>query len=107
MHGMKALKIILVTLLIVLTVLIVVGVFLPSNIHVERSTVIEAPQATVFTLVNGFALFNRWSPWFEMDPEARYTYEGPAFGPGARMSWISDNTLSLIHIYETTRLSRK
>ena len=88
---MKTLKIILVILLILFTVLIVVGVFLPPSIHVERSTVIEVPQATVFTLVNGFSLFNRWSPWYDMDPEARYTYEGPAFGPGAKMSWVSDN----------------
>ncbi len=88
---MKILKITLITLLILVALAVVVGVLLPSSIHVERTTTIDAPPATVFALVNGFALFNRWSPWFEMDPEARYTYEGPAFGPGAKMSWVSDN----------------
>ncbi len=88
---MKVLKITLVTLLILVVLAVVVGVFLPSKVHIERSTVINAPPATVFALVNGFALFNRWSPWFEMDPEARYSYEGPAFGPGAKISWVSDN----------------
>ncbi len=88
---MKVLKITLVTLLILVVLAVVVGVFLPSEVHIERSTVIDAPPATVFALVNGYALFNRWSPWFEMDPEARYSYEGPAFGPGAKISWVSDD----------------
>lgn len=88
---MKALKIAVITLLLLVIVAVVVGVFLPSELHVERTTTIESPPATVFALVNGFALYNRWSPWFKMDPEARYTFEGPAFGPGAKMSWTSDN----------------
>jgi len=88
---MKVLRIVLVILIFLVVLAVVVGVFLPSTVHVERSTVIDAPPATVFALVNGFALFNSWSPWFEMDPEARYSYEGPAFGPGAKMSWVSDD----------------
>ncbi|MEN8164575.1 MAG: SRPBCC family protein, partial [Acidobacteriota bacterium] len=88
---MKVLKTTLVIMLILVILAVIVGVLLPSSAHVERSTTIDAPPATVFALVNGFALFNRWSPWFEMDPEARYSYEGPAFGPGAKISWVSDN----------------
>ena len=88
---MKAFKITIIALLALVVLAVVAGVLLPSTVHVERSTVIEAPPSTVFALVNGFSQFNRWSPWFEMDPEARFTYEGPAFGPGAKMSWVSDN----------------
>lgn len=88
---MKALKIAVVSISVLVALGVVVGVFLPSEVHVERTTTIDSPPATVFALVNGFALYNRWSPWFEMDPEARYTFEGPAFGPGAKMSWVSDN----------------
>lgn len=88
---MKVLKIAVISLCILVVLAVVVGVFLPSKVHVERATTIDSPPATVFALVNGFALYNRWSPWFKMDPEARYTFEGPAFGPGAKMSWVSDN----------------
>ena len=88
---MKIFKTALVMLMILVVLAIVVGALLPSKVHVERSTVIKAPAATVFALVNGFALFNSWSPWFEKDPEARYSYEGPAFGPGAKISWVSDD----------------
>jgi effector-binding domain-containing protein len=63
---------------------------LPRNVHVERSTVIAAPRATVFTIVNSFTHFNKWSPWAALDPTAEYTLEGPVAGVGARMIWIGD-----------------
>jgi effector-binding domain-containing protein len=68
-------------------VLVVVGWLLPRTAHVERSIVIDAPQATVFTVLNGFRQFNRWSPWADIDPNATTTFEGPEAGVGAKMSW--------------------
>ncbi len=80
-----------VVILALVALLVVVGLFLPNTAHVERTTVISAPQSTVFALVNGYARFNEWSPWAEIDPETRYTHEGPAQGVGARQSWESDD----------------
>ncbi len=88
---MKILKKLFIAVLALVAVLAIVGLVLPSTAHVERSTVISAPQSTLFALVNGYARFNEWSPWAEMDPETRYTHEGPAQGVGARQSWQSDH----------------
>jgi len=88
---MSVLKRILLGLTALAAVLVLVGLFLPASAHVERSTTIDAPPATVFALVNGFRSFNRWSPWAERDPEAEYLYEGPDSGVGAKMSWTSLN----------------
>jgi effector-binding domain-containing protein len=63
---------------------------LPRHVRAERSTVIAAPKATVFTVLNSFTHFNKWSPWFELDPEAKYTYEGPGAGVGAKLSWAGN-----------------
>ena len=68
-----------------------IALFLPNTVHVERSTVIAAPAATVFTLVNGFVRFNQWSPWADLDPATAYTYDGPTAGVGAKMTWASDD----------------
>lgn len=76
---------------IVLVALAVIAFFLPREVEVARSTWIDAPPATVFELVNGFRRYNDFSPWFELDPQARYTYEGPAAGVGAKMSWASED----------------
>jgi effector-binding domain-containing protein len=63
---------------------------LPRNVRVERSATITAPRATVFTLLDSFRQFNKWSPWFELDPGAKYTYEGPGAGVGAKILWAGD-----------------
>ena len=72
---------------------LIAGYFLlPSTMHLERETVIEAPPHVVFALVNSYARFNEWSPWAKIDPEGtQYEYSGPAQGVGAKMSWTSDH----------------
>jgi effector-binding domain-containing protein/uncharacterized protein YndB with AHSA1/START domain len=87
---MRLLKKLGVVIVIAALALVGVAYLLPRQVHVERSIVIAAPQATVFALVNGFRLFNRWSPWAPLDPEAKYTYEGPDTGVGAKMAWSGD-----------------
>jgi effector-binding domain-containing protein/uncharacterized protein YndB with AHSA1/START domain len=84
---MNALKKIVLTFILSCLLFAVIGLFLPKTAHVERSIVIDAPQATVFTVLNGFRQFNRWSPWADIDPNATTSYEGPAAGVGAKMSW--------------------
>jgi effector-binding domain-containing protein len=74
----------------VIGLLAVIGLLLPRYVHVERAITIKAPQATVFTVLNGFTHFNKWSPWFQLDPDAKYTFEGPRSGVGARLSWVGD-----------------
>jgi len=88
---MKFIKKFLLFLVLLAAVLAVVGFFLPSTAHVERDITIGAPPCTVFATVNTFQTFNEWSPWYELDPETTYSFSGPPIGPGARMSWTSDN----------------
>ncbi len=89
---MRVLKNLLLAILAVVVVTAAVGALLPRTVHIERSTDIAAPPVLVFTLVDGYARFNEWSPWADIDPEGtEYTYSGPATGVGARMTWTSDN----------------
>ena len=88
---MSILKKMLLGLVVLAILLVLIGFLLPASAHVERSTLIEAPPATLFALVNGFRSFNEWSPWAERDPETEYLFEGPDSGVGAKMSWASQN----------------
>ena len=88
---MSMLKKVLLGLLAFVVALVLIGFFLPASVHVERSITIEAPQTTIFALLNGFRTFNRWSSWAARDPQTEYLFEGPDSGVGARMSWVSDN----------------
>lgn len=92
MHTLtKTLTVVLLGLLALTAILGVVGLFLPKTAAVERSIIVNAPQATVFALGNSFSRTHEWSPWREIDPDAQWRVDGPAMGVGATMSWISNN----------------
>jgi hypothetical protein len=87
---MRFLKYLAGSIVALAALLIVVGVFLPTTAHVERSVRTTASPAAVFAIVNGFQRFNEWSPWAGLDPKTNYSYSGPSTGIGARMEWSSD-----------------
>jgi effector-binding domain-containing protein len=89
---MKIIKTFLIGLVALIVLLIVIALFLPSAAHVERTASISAPPTVVFDIVNSLKRFNEWSPWYELDPSARFTYSGPEKGLGARVQWSSDST---------------
>jgi len=84
---MKVLKRILIALVVIVVILVVIGFLLPKTRHVERSVVIDAPPCVVFAQVNGFRDFNDWSPFMAVVPDAEYSFEGPDFGVGSKISW--------------------
>lgn len=89
------LKKILLGLLAVVALLAVVGLLLPRTVHVERSARIAKPPAVVFPLVNSMARFNEWSPWKELDPNARMTVSGPAEGVGSSLHWEGNSQIGV------------
>ena len=88
---MNALKKIVLGVALAGGLFVVVGLLLPRTVQVERSIVIDAPRATVFTVLNGFRQFSKWSPWADIDPNATTTIEGPAVGVGAKLSWSGND----------------
>lgn len=88
---MKILKIIVGTIVVLAALLVGVGLMLPAKVHVQRALVLDATAPRVFALIDNFHGFNQWSPWAALDPTTQYEYSGPASGPGASMTWRSDN----------------
>lgn len=88
---MKFLKFLLLGLIGLFVLLAIIGQFLPSSARVERSIVIERSPDLIFPVVNSFERFNEWSPWHGIDPNAKYSYSGPASGVGANMKWSGND----------------
>lgn len=75
-----------------LAVLLYLGSFLlPSHVTVERSAVFKAPAPVVFEQVNKLQNWEKWSPWHQIDPAMKLTYEGPDAGVGAKYNWFSEH----------------
>ncbi len=87
----KALKIVGIVIVGLVALIAIVAAFLSPKSHVERSIVINAQPAAIFQEINSFKNFKKWSPWAEIDPNAKYSFEGPETGVGAKMSWTSEN----------------
>ncbi len=82
------------SIVIIIVIFSVVGLFLPRNIHIERSITIERPDSMIFAMLNGYASFDSWSPWIERDPSVNYLISGPTNGVGARLTWSGDPRLT-------------
>src|SRR5687768_3897133 len=88
---MKVLKIVGIVILAIIAIAVVSVAVMSPRSHMERSTIIQAQPAAVYEELISFQNFNTWSPWATIDPEAKYTFEGPPSGAGAKMRWESDN----------------
>jgi ribosome-associated toxin RatA of RatAB toxin-antitoxin module len=87
---MKALKIIGIVILVLVAIFFIVGLLLPSEVHVEREKMFAAQPQTVFNQVNTIQEWENWSAWHEMADDMEITYNGPAAGEGAGYSWTSE-----------------
>jgi len=71
--------------------ILVIGFFLPSTTEVSRQTLINKEIQSVFSMVNNYREFNKWSPWAKRDEKTIYEFTGAESGVGAKMSWKSQH----------------
>ena len=66
----------------------------PNSFRLERSTVINAPAATVHPLISDFHRWTAWSPFEKMDAEGalKRSYSGADSGLGAKYGWEGPKT---------------
>lgn len=89
---MKILKLIGASILILGLLVIIIGLFLPSKVHLERSIMVNNTPDVPYDLINDLTKFNDWSPWYEIDTNATYTNSELKTGAGACIIWNSNNT---------------
>lgn len=81
----------IVALIIVALVGVVVGVAMPGSGHVERSLVVGKDIRQVYDVLDNFRRFPDYGVLRSYDPKIQYTFSGKAYGPGAELSWASEN----------------
>ena len=96
-------------LVVVVIVLVGAAYFLPRDVHVTRSIVIDRSAAAVFPFLNSLRRFNEWSPWSAIDPNVKINFSGPESGVGAQMAWagnskVGSGTQTITKSVENTRV---
>lgn len=81
---------------VVLLVVLIVGfvavvAMQPSDVHISRSLTMAAPPDKVFEQVNNLHRSPDWSPFIKLDPNIKYSYEGPESGEGAVYKWSGND----------------
>ena len=87
---MRILKNILIVIVVIVLIAVVVGMFLPSQVHIEKTLVLQAPQEAVFKQVVDLKNWNSWMPFNKMDPSMKQTFCDQTEGIGACYSWESE-----------------
>ena len=62
----------------------------PDTFRVERSIAIKAPPARIFDLIDDFHRWSEWSPYEDLDPTMKRTFDGAPRGVGAIYAWAGD-----------------
>ncbi len=89
--GKKVLKILAVTV----GVFFIIVLAQPCEFKVSRSITIHAPVAAIFTQVNDHHNWMNWSPFTKLDPDAKFSYEGPIAGEGAIIHWAGNSQMGV------------
>lgn len=88
---MKALRIILIVLLVLFGVFVILNAALPKNVQVSRELVMDDSPEAIYAQISDVQNWQNWSVWYEIDPDAEFVYSDPSNGVDAWYSWNSEN----------------
>jgi hypothetical protein len=96
----------------VVALFLIVVAMQPADFRIVRSAKMSAPPPAVFEQVNDFRNWQAWSPWAKLDPNAKYTFEGPSSGEGAIFRWagnaeIGEGSMSIVESQPSERIRLK
>ncbi|GGF26961.1 SRPBCC family protein [Echinicola rosea] len=88
---MKILKTALLAILGLAVLVLIIAAFVPREMNVEKSVVINRPVEEVFDYVKMLKNQNEFSVWMTIDPKMKKSYEGVDGTVGAVTKWDSQN----------------
>lgn len=102
---MKAIKYILLLLLILIIGFSIYIAVQPNNFNVTRTLTINAPQSVVYNNVIDFKNWEAWNSWVEADPEMTITFPEKTEGIGGSYSWEDDDGIGTMKTIASTPMT--
>jgi uncharacterized protein YndB with AHSA1/START domain len=79
--------IIAIVLAIAIAVVLALAAAKPDTFSVQRGATMKAPPEKIFSLINDFHQWGKWSPWENRDPAMTRSFSGAESGRGAVYAW--------------------
>ena len=76
-----------VVLAIAIAVVLILAATKPDTFSVQRGATMKAPPEKIFSLINDFHQWGKWSPWENRDPAMTRSFSGAESGQGAVYAW--------------------
>ena len=89
--AMKVLKVLGITLLVILLIGLIAALILPKEMNVSISVDIDAPVDQVWTNVSSMQAQDAWSPWYDVDPDMKVSFDGEAGAVGSSFTWSGND----------------
>jgi uncharacterized protein YndB with AHSA1/START domain len=83
----ETIVIIAVVLAIAIAVVLILAAAKPDTFSVQRGATMRAPPEKIFSLINDFHQWGKWSPWENRDPAMTRIFSGAESGQGAVYAW--------------------
>ena len=81
----------LVALIIVAALGVLAAVIMPGSGHVDRQLSVGKDLRQVYDVLDNYRRLPDYAVLRSLDPNVKFSYAGPAFGPGAEISWTSSD----------------
>jgi hypothetical protein len=78
---------------VIIALFVAIVAMQPSVYHVQRTATMNAAPEAIFAQVNDFHKWDAWSPWLELDPNSKVSFEGPEAGEGAVFRWVGNENV--------------
>ena len=88
---MKILKTLLILLLVLVAVGLIAALILPKEMNVNTEKTIDAPIDMVWDNISSFEKADRWSAWYDIDPDMKVEFEGEPGAVGSKMKWSGND----------------
>lgn len=85
-------KKVLLAMLVLVAVVLVLAALRPDSFRIERSVIVQAPPQAIYPQIADFRRWQAWSPYENLDPAMRRSYEGAERGLGAVYAWDGDKS---------------
>ena len=83
----ETIVIIAVVLAIAIAVVLILAAAKPDTFSVQRGATMKASPEKIFSLINDFHQWGKWSPWENRDPAMTRSFSGAESGQGAVYAW--------------------